>query len=495
MRNIFIFFSIFFFISSLFGNEEAIELARQKGYQAKLEKNYPNAINYYQEVLEINPDDYDAKLALGRLFILQKDFSSAREFFNLILSEDKTDLEAYYGLFRISELEKHYPKQIYYLKKILEYAPTNISSEYKIDILFKLSSAYENNQQYRLALNAYDKILNIDETYAEAWAEKGKLAYWTNSPFKAEQYYKTAIKLDSTHLPYKESLRKIQAVIKLNYKVLQNYLYEKEDNLKTNNYYQTYQLSKRITDLWESELDYHLLYSHRNNSGYKTAILDDFLRFKNRIFWKTDHYIDTDIGYSFLDDKFFNYKFSMINFNNFSSISLRSQLSYNNEIFEYFNNVSRKFFNYNIKLSGFNSTFIIDYNLGQIDNNYVGTQGKIADNNFINYSFELTNEIMENLNFGINYRFNDFAYKSDLYYSPINVKLYGIVTSYYWDYKKLYNYISSNFQIDNNHDFEQSFTIEFGYDFDYFSASISYSKFNNIYYKSDSINCLINGKF
>ena len=495
MRKSLIFCSIFFFISFLFANENAIELARQNGYQAKLEGNYSIAIEHYQEVLNLNPDDYDAKLALGRLFVLQKEFHSAREFFNSILSEDKTDLEAYYGLFEISQLENNYSKQIYYLNKILEYAPENIPIDYKVDILFKLSSAYENNRQYQLAHRTYDKILEIDETYSEAWAEKGKLAYWTNNPFKAEQYYKFAIKWDPTHLPYQESLKNIQDLTQPHYKIKQNYLYEKEDNLKTNNYFQTYKLSKRITDIWETELDYQILYSHRNNSGYKTAILDDFLSLKNRMYWKTDHFINANIGYSFLDNKFINYHFSMVDYVSFTSINIRSQLSYNNEMFEFFNDVSRKYFNNNIQITGFDSKFILDYNQGQIDKNYVGTQNMIDKNRFVNYSFELTHEIRKNINFGFNYRFQDFAYKSELYYTPINVKLYGVVSSYYWDYKKFYNYISTNLRIDNNQDFEQTYSVEFGYDFDIFSTSISYSKFKNIYYKSDSIIFLLNGKF
>ncbi|MFO7896170.1 MAG: hypothetical protein R6U84_04490, partial [Candidatus Cloacimonadales bacterium] len=275
----------------------------------------------------------------------------------------------------------------------------------------------------------------------------------------------------------------------------QNYLQETEAGLQTQSYEQIYKVSKRLNDIWESELAYHSIYSHRDRSGYKTAILDDFIKLKNRFYWQADHYLEGSLGYSLLDRKFLNYQLHLSNYFYFASLKIYHHLSYNHELFEFWNEVSRKYINDNIRISASDYQLTLDYNLGRIDRNFIGSQNQLGINDFIKYSLSLKREFRRNLQLGINYQFQDFASESALYYTPIDKKLFGLDASYYWEYQNIYNYLSTNLQIDNYQNLEQSYALEFGYNFSSFSASISYSRFENIYYQSDSINCLLRGKF
>ncbi|MFO7896356.1 MAG: tetratricopeptide repeat protein, partial [Candidatus Cloacimonadales bacterium] len=351
MRKIFLTCLVIYFSSNLFATEITIELAREKGYQSKIKGDFSVAINGYQKVLELNPDDYDAMLALGRLGILQKDLPAARKYFELILAIDETDLEAYLGLAKCAELAEDYPLQIIYLKKIIRNAPENISEEFLVNRLFELAATYQYNQQYRAASKTYDEILKIDATYAEAWAEKAKLAFWSNRPFQAQSFYQVASKWDPAHLPYQENLKKMAQLTKLMLSTRQNYLQETEAGLQTQSYEQIYKVSKRLNDIWESELAYHSIYSYRDRSGYKTAILDDFIKLKNRFYWQADHFAAANMGYSILENKLLNYQLHLSNYFYFASLKIYHHLSYNHELFEFWNEVSRKYINDNIRIS------------------------------------------------------------------------------------------------------------------------------------------------
>jgi tetratricopeptide (TPR) repeat protein len=62
------------------------------------------------------------------------------------------------------------------------------------------------------AILIYQEIIDIEPTYAEAYAGIGKMYYWKNKPKSALRYYDKAIRLDpanSDYLAYKSCLKRV----------------------------------------------------------------------------------------------------------------------------------------------------------------------------------------------------------------------------------------------------------------------------------------------
>ena len=101
-----IIFILSIFTFAIYGQD--IELLRQKGYEEKISGNLQMAINYYKEILTINPEDYDAKLAVANLYFTDQKMDSALSYYSLIYVYDSTDIEAINGFGRCYLKQENY---------------------------------------------------------------------------------------------------------------------------------------------------------------------------------------------------------------------------------------------------------------------------------------------------------------------------------------------------------------------------------------------------
>jgi len=496
-----IFNSIAFLAIFVFGfsiensNLEKIEEARSLGYQYKLQSETKEAIECYQTILELDPDDYDARLALGRLYILTENYTQAEDIFQKIIMEDSTDLEAYTGLAEIAKIQSDFAQQIFYLNDILSKAPADISAKYRIDVLYQLALGYQYSDQLFLSNQTLDRIIEIEPTFAEAWAEKGKLAFWDDKPYLAMKFYQKAIDLDPTHHYYQERYQDLLQITKPAFYTKQNFLREQETDLETFNYTHEYMINKRITNLWQAKLGYHSRYTYRDSAGYKSSALYDAAFCNNHWLLNSNHSINSDFRYSFSEQSISLVNITSLNNFKFWKLSIKNQFSLRSELFETWYGVSRQLLQNRLSFSYQNSEFTINYHIGEIDNNYVENRSKMDENRFLDYTMNLNHEIYKNLNFGINYRFQNFQYESDLYYTPQDKKLYGVNASYYFEISDFYSYLSSSLQRDDDGDIETNNSLEFGYNWHNISFALSYANSQTPYYQSDSASVIINGHF
>lgn len=474
---------------------EKIEDVRLQGYQYKTQNEFEKSIECYQTVLEIVPSDYDARLALGRLYISVENFTLAEDIFQQIVKEDPTDLEAYTGLAKIANLQDNLSAQIVYLNKIIAYFPADISANYKIDKLYQLALVYQYSDQLSLSNQILDKILDIEPTFAEAWAEKGKLAYWNDMPYLALEYYQKAIELDTAHLPHQTQRENISTIVKLNFYTKQNYLREQEDNLEINHYQHSYRLAKRLTNSWTTNLTYQNQYSHKNSNGYKSNALYDNYVWNNRLNINQNHIIRTNLGYSASDKLFSLLDLSIQDNFRFGKFSISNNLTIRSEYFETWYGVSRQLLVEKLSFSYEKTKFSINYHSGEIDKNQLEIGSILRENRFLDYTVELNHEIYKNLKLGVHHRFQDFEYNSGLYYTPQDKKMYGINASYYLEFSDFYSYFSSSWQIDEFENIETNNSLEFGYNLHKLSFAISYANSQTPDYQSDSANIILSGHF
>ena len=111
------------FVVTSFGQTSDPEYYRAQGYQAKVAGDYQTATENYLKILAIDSNDYDALLALARLYAIQEEYTDAIKLYNNIYKNDSTDVEALNGLGNCYSLLGENQKSIHYFQKALYNLP------------------------------------------------------------------------------------------------------------------------------------------------------------------------------------------------------------------------------------------------------------------------------------------------------------------------------------------------------------------------------------
>lgn len=131
--------------------------------------------NYYEKVLEINPNNEKAK---EMLIIRQK-------------MGDNAKIDEYWFNIGVNELQYgHYFEAKKAFNKSLEVNPNNAVAWSNLCVL------YQNEKNYPAALDAINKSLKIDSKNAQAWFNKGDVLFWMGDFRTSIQCFNQAIRLD-----------------------------------------------------------------------------------------------------------------------------------------------------------------------------------------------------------------------------------------------------------------------------------------------------------
>ncbi len=513
MKNVFLIFALFIF-SSIFADarqieeliqahnyDEAkllleknpaqnIELWRNLGYSYKENNEFEKAIFCYEKVLAQNSEDYDARLALARLYLTTNLLVKSRKYFQQILDNDKTDVEAYLGLARIEKAEEKYALSIRYYRLALKYLPKNIP------IILEIADVYLDSDKLDSALDSYQKILKIDDTWSEAWSGIGKIYWWKNQPFKAMQYYEKALELDPQNKEISNQLRDIKESIKWNFSTAFSFQKESEETYQIKSYNQKYQLKKRFNDIFSLQAVSFWQYADKDENSLTTKRYYDSSYLKSNLSLR-NFKLNCSVGGSLTDstltviDAGFGFNFEIKN------LKLENNLNFGNEYFYYWQKVRRDYLKENLYLNFGKISFQANYQIGKVEKNYILDKETMSENTFLDYSFSLKYKIkkLPDLSIGTVYRFIDYAYYSSLYYSPIDRSIYGFTGSLYQPFGKFYLYLDGSANQDNNEIYETNYDAEIGVSIKKYSVSISYSAFENKYYQSNTLSLTLSGEF
>ncbi|NTV84980.1 MAG: tetratricopeptide repeat protein, partial [Bacteroidales bacterium] len=347
---------------SLFAQTEEIESWRLQGYQAKTEKDFATAIGFYQKILDADPADYDAKLALARLYILSEDYHQSVLLFEEIYTSDPEDVEALNGMGECYGLMGNDKKSISYYEKALSFLPDDIPQ------YFHLAKAYGNGGKMDEAIEVYRKIIRIDDTYSEAWAGIGKMYFWMGKPKTAVVFYEKALELDPEN---EEIIEESEAVEReLNYVLSVNFgpVNEKEESYEINAMISKVGFEKRISDHFLVQANFLLDYSNRD---YTSNTYDTTRWFTNtwvKGSWITEHHtVSAFGGYSNTDDKFSSYGMNWKLNYPAGRVTIKNALNAGYDYFYYWNKVGKKSISDDVQVSygllGFNA----GYTYGMID--------------------------------------------------------------------------------------------------------------------------------
>lgn len=484
-----------------FSQNNDIEHLRQLGYEAKVEREYTKAIAFYSLVLKEQEDDYDAKLAIARLYHSIEDYPTSISYYTSILLNDPTDVEALIGLgdnyLLIDSLDQSID---YYIKGI------SLLPDY-IPLYLKLAKAYGWQGSLDMAIKTYKKILAIDDTYAEAWQGIGMMYYWKQKPKTALNYYKKAVDLDPTEQGIIKEYEQIKRQLKLNASGKFKLLNETEESYKINAIVQQYGFQKRLNDQFNISLNVLLDYSHRD---FTNTDVGDTIRWYDNTWvkagWITEHHkLFAYGGYTISDKKFsaygLNWKWNFL----LGSFKFTNSLVAGYDYFYYWNKVGQYMVSDNLDISLNDFGLKLGYRYGLIDEAYVtdvkNDEYFESTNPYTNFNVSFTYRVLSKpkITIAANYSYLNYSYKSPLYYSPYGRKLYGPSANFYYPVGDFYFYgdIGYNFGSEFYYDIKNyvvkkielnannwSANVEFGYDYKSFSVSLSASRFYNDYYSN-----------
>lgn len=476
-----------------------IETLRSQAYNLKLEGNNDKAIANYELILSKNPNDYDSKLALGRLYFTENKYEKATAYYRKIYTEDKTDVEALKGLGDCALMTNKYKAAISYFQLAIKNNSTFIPA------YFQLAKTYSWQGNLNKAITTYKEILAIDKTYSEAFQGIGKMYYWKNKPYTALRYYKKALVLDPNENPIIDEYENIKNQIKYEIGGKFIILNETEEDYTINAIIQQYEISKRFSDNFEVKLN--TLFDYSNRDFTKTEV-GDTLRWYNNAFVKLSyithhHRLDAYGGFTASDKKMSSYGLHWKADYNIGNVNITNSLTGGYDYFYYWNNVGQHKISNTTSFSFKGIGLSASYNFGIIDS------VKIADvpnakyyvdfnqyNGFdVSVSYKLFSKPLMKL--AANYAYLNYQYKSALYYSPMGRNLVGPSALIYYPFGKFYTYGSFSYNYGKEFYYEDinnvvsknyidvsnwSAEAEFGYNLKALSLSLGASNFYNAYY-------------
>ncbi len=482
-------------------NAQDTEQWRQKGYQAKENSNYDTAISYYGKILKVQPEDYDARLALARLYFQTEKYNVAENLFQKIFDNDSTDVEALTGLGNVYLMTDKLDKSIMMYQKAISFLPDDVP------LYLKLAKAYSWQGKLQKAIDTYKHILEIDDTYSEAYQGIGKMYYWMEKPYTALGYYEKAIALDPDENPIHKEYDEIKKGLKYQLSGKFSFINEKEESYTIDALNQRYGVSKRVNNYLNISASLLLDYSNRDvintDIGDTTRLYDN--TFVKISYLSEHHKIDVFTGYTVVDSKFSSYGLAWRSNFTVGSFDITNTISGGYDYFYYWNGVGQTegqdelTVKYNkIKLTG---SFIY----GVVDEKPIldvpNDRYEVDNNPHMGYGTSISYQILNRpkIELGASYSYLDYAYKSQYYYSPMGRNLYGPTISVYYTLQNFYFYANGAYNFGSEYYYENinneittnyidvtnwSFGIETGYNIKNWEFSAGISKFYNPYYKN-----------
>ena len=208
---------------------------------------YAKAIEFYQQILEEDPENYQAIRELAQVFSWNKEYDKSIQCYDMLLSKSPTDYDALLGKAQVLGWKGEYDKAEDLYTKVIEAVPDYL------DAYLGLINVYLWTSKHNKALNLLKKLEEDNPENQEITKEIFDV-YYTKGDFKsAREYYRKMIRLDEE---YKAS-PEVMADLCL-FTIDLGYLYERLD----------------IMDDWESS---YLTISYKPNQKFTLVLSANWL--------------------------------------------------------------------------------------------------------------------------------------------------------------------------------------------------------------------------
>lgn len=254
---------LLFFSQSMKADASSHSLFEQ-ARSLKSKGEYAKAIEFYQEILEEDPENYQAIRELAQVYSWNKEYDKSIQYYDMLLSKSPTDYDALLGKAQVLSWKGEYNKAEDLYTKVIKAVPDYL------DAYLGLANVYLWSSKYHQAL---DLLKKLEEENPENQEITRKIfdTYYAKGDFKsARAYYQKLIKLDRE---YKAS-PEVMADLSL-YTIDTGYLYEHLD----------------IMDDWKSN---YLTISYKPNRKFTVVLSANWLTRFNEA--------DSNFGLAFYTD-------------------------------------------------------------------------------------------------------------------------------------------------------------------------------------------------
>ena len=163
------------------------------------------AIDLYEEALEVNPDDPDVHEGLATACYMAQDHPGAIKHFTRLAQLKPRDSTPWVNLGAIHNLRKEYTQAVDALRKGIQRDGKNAEAYYNLGI------AQKNLTQISMAVSAYRECLRLNPDLIDAHVNLANIYMDQVNYRKAMQHYEQALSLDPTFDRAKRGLARAKA--------------------------------------------------------------------------------------------------------------------------------------------------------------------------------------------------------------------------------------------------------------------------------------------
>lgn len=473
------------------GDTTSVEHWRQKGYEARVNGDIELSLKYYLRVTAIDPDDWDANLAIARILFEKGNYKEAISRYEPVLKHDSTNTEALWGIGRCNYRLGNFSESVEWYRRALVLLPGHIG------LMEDLSYGLINSNQPEAALELYQKIVSADPSVAAGWAGIGRVLLITGKPGESLKHLRKALELDPGNKEIEAVLR--QAKNKMAFTLGYQFMYINEQEpidigsdtaaYNINALINIVSLSKRITDRFSLRFS-HLL-DNSNREYYEqndTNRWFDNTSLRGSLFLG-NHNLHLFAGGSFEEELLTNYGLSWDYSKRIKKFGISNTFTAGYDYYYYWNQVGHDYISDNLRLTY--SKFTLNMNYRYVNVRALPEFDTLGRNPGHQYTITGRYSFFKNpkITLGIYHNSRNYSYRSPRYWSPQEFKLNGATATVNWDAKKgLYSWVSGNIgrysdaiQDEVKH-WEASG--EIGYNFKTMSIAAGAARFYNPWYEN-----------
>ena len=160
---------------ALSDNLSAADQYRIQASHARIVNDTAKAIDSYEKLTKVNPDDLDAQFALANLYLDASNFDAARARLKIVLNADSKNVDALLASGRVEVMANKPQAALDFLNRGLSYAIQFDNQEQKAAILQVMGIAYQGMDKPDDALKNLQEALDIRRKTGEQKGIAGRL--------------------------------------------------------------------------------------------------------------------------------------------------------------------------------------------------------------------------------------------------------------------------------------------------------------------------------
>ncbi|ESP03985.1 hypothetical protein LOTGIDRAFT_230260 [Lottia gigantea] len=174
------------------------DLKNQLGLLYFYTNHVPESLNTFETILRKTPNNMEAATNYARVLFAQERLDEAAQVVENVLSQGSQNIDALQLIGNICAKKGDKRKAIEYLEIALHQTSHQIpdKQDLYLTLLFNIGTLHQQLNEYQSALQYFNKILDIEPNYPQAYLHIGGILHIQNDFKEARRYYNKVLKLE-----------------------------------------------------------------------------------------------------------------------------------------------------------------------------------------------------------------------------------------------------------------------------------------------------------